>query len=629
VKSGVEEVANARVSVDRRRRDRNGGSRDAVTETAARRLAAILAADVAGYSRLMGANEEGTLARLKAHRRELIDPKIAEHRGRIVKTTGDGMLVEFASVVDAVRCAAEIQRGMLDRGREVPDERQIRFRIGVNLGDIIVDGGDIFGDGVNIAARLEALAEPGGICVSRVVQDEVRDKLPYVFDDLGEQRVKNIARALRVYALRPQLLADLPLPSEPLTAPMSQPASAPRLSIVVLPFANLSNDPEQKYFADGITEDLTTDLSRLSSMLVISRNTGFTYRDKPVDTRQVGRELGVRYVLEGSVRRSGNHVRVNAQLIDTHLWADRFGREVGDLLALQDEVTSRIAIALGIELIAAEAARTTENPDALCYYLWGRAAAAKPKTPANHAEAIAFYEAALALDPQSMQVRSWLAIELAGRVLNQMTDTIVTDLTRADELVEHILSAAPRSWLAHFAKAQVLRAQGRFEEAIPEYETVIELNRNAAYAFSTLGQCKLFAGSLEEAIPLQMQFIRLSPRDPLIGMAYFRIGATHLLQSRTKEAIVWLERARNALPEGPNHRALLASAYALEGEIGAATAELAVARKLSRDGRLESIARVKAAGFHAVPGYFGVPKVRALFETTYFEGLRKAGIPEE
>jgi len=598
-----------------------------------RRLAAILAADVAGYSRLMGADEEGTLARLKAHRRELFDPKIAEHRGRIVKTTGDGLLAEFASVVDAVRCAAEVQRGMLDRERNLPEERCIRFRIGVNLGDIIVDGGDIFGDGVNIAARLEALAEPGGICVSRVVQDEVRDKLPYVFNDLGEQRVKNIARALQVYALRPQLLADLPLPSEPRTAPMSQPASAPRLSIVVLPFANLSSDPEQQYFADGITEDLTTDLSRIPDMLVISRNTAFTYRNKPVDTKQIGRELGVRYVLEGSVRRSGNHVRVNAQLIDAetnaHLWADRFDREVGDLLALQDEVTRRLAVELNVELIAAEAARATDNPDALDYLLRGRAASAKPKTRANHAEAIALFEHALALDPQSMQVRSWLASELAGRVLNQMTDTIVTDLTRADELAEHILSVAPRSWLAHFAKAQVLRAQGRFEEAIPEYETVIELNRNAAYAFSTLGQCKLFAGSLEEAIPLQMQFIRLSPRDPLIGMAYFRIGATHLLQSRTKEAIVWLERSRNALPESPNFRALLASAYALEGARGAATAGLAVARKLYRDGRLESIARVKAAGFHAVPGYFGVPKVRALFETTYFEGLRKAGIPEE
>jgi len=516
---------------------------------AVRRLSAILAADVAGYSRLMGADEEGTHERLKAHRRELVDPKIGEHSGRIFKTTGDGLLTEFPSVVDAVRCAAEVQRAMIDREAGIPEDRRIRFRIGINLGDVIVEEDDIFGDGVNVAARLEALAEPGGICISRTVRDQIRDKLAYAFEDLGEQNVKNIARPVRVYALRPEAIADLPAPTAPPTPPILQPTVAPRLSIVVLPFANLSNDPEQQYFADGITEDLTTDLSRIADMFVISRNTAFTYQGKRVDAKQIGRGLGVRYVLEGSVRRSSDQVRVSAQLIDaeadTHLWAERFDRKIGDFFVLQDEVTSRIAIALDIELIAAETARTAENPDALDYYLRGRAAAAKPKTPFNHAEAIAFYERALALDPQPVQVQSWLAFELAGRVLNQMTDTIVADLTRADELAEQALSAAPRSWLAHFAKAQVLRAHGRFEEAIPEYETVIELNRNAAYAFSTLGQCKLFAGLLEEAIPLQMRFIRLSPRDPLIGLAYFRIGATQLLQSRTKEAIVWLKRAQH------------------------------------------------------------------------------------
>src|SRR6516164_2572357 len=421
VKSGVEQLANARVSVDRRMRDRNRGSGDPVTETAARRLAAMLAADVAGYSRLMGADEEGTFARLKAHRRELIDPKIAEHRGRIVKTTGDGLLAEFASVVDAVRCAAEVQRGMLDRDLDLPDERRIRFRIGVNLGDVIVDGGDIFGDGVNIAARLEALAEPGGICVSRVVQHEVRDKLPYVFDDLGEQRVKNITRALWVYALRPQLLADLPPPSEPRTAPMSQPASAPRLSIVVLPFTNLSNDPEQEFFADGITEDLTTDLSRLSGMLVISRNTAFTYQSKRVDTKQIGRELRVRYILEGSLQRSGNRVRINAQVIDaetdTHLWAERFDGDTRDLFALQDEVTSRIAVALNLELVGAEASRRTEHPDALEFILRARAAGAKPPSPEGLAAVISLYERALVLDPRSVEAQSRLAAALASRVV--------------------------------------------------------------------------------------------------------------------------------------------------------------------------------------------------------------------
>jgi adenylate cyclase len=260
-----------------------------------RRLAAILAADVAGYSRLMGADEEGTHERLKIHLRQLVDPKIKEHRGRIVKNTGDGFLAEFSSVVDAVRCAADVQRGIIDRELKVPDERRIRFRIGVNLGDVIVEEHDIFGDGVNIAARLEALAEPGGICVSRVVWDQIRDKLPYPFEDMGEQSVKNIARPIRVYAMNVAAVASLrPTPSRVEASKPAIPSGAPRLSIVVLPFVNLSNDPEQQYFADGITEDLTSDLSRLANMFVISRNTAFTYRNKPIDTKQIGRELGVR-----------------------------------------------------------------------------------------------------------------------------------------------------------------------------------------------------------------------------------------------------------------------------------------------------------------------------------------------
>jgi adenylate cyclase len=297
--------------------------------TATRRLAAILAADVAGYSRLMGADEEGTHERLQAHRRELVDRKIGEHSGRVVKNTGDGVLAEFASVVDAVRCAAEWQRAMIDREAGVPEDRRVRFRIGINLGDVIVEDGDIFGDGVNVAARLEALAEPGGICVSRMVRDQIRDRLPYALEDLGEQSVKNIVRPVRVYALRQGPVADRTSRSLPAAPPISQPV-APRLSIVVLPFANLGNDPEQQYFADGITEDVTTDLSRVADMVVISRNTAFTYQGKRVDTKQIGRELCVRYVLEGSVRRVGNQVRANAQLIDAetdaHLWAERLGR---------------------------------------------------------------------------------------------------------------------------------------------------------------------------------------------------------------------------------------------------------------------------------------------------------------
>ena len=323
-----------------------------------RRLAAILAADVAGYSRLMGVDEEGTHERLKAHFRELVDPKIAEHRGRIVKNTGDGMLAEFSSVVDAVRCAVEVQRGMIDREPDVPEERRIRFRIGVNLGDAIVESGDIYGAGVNIAARLEGLAAPGGICISGTVRDHIGDRLPYAFEDLGEQNVKNIARPVRVYAWHLEGIASLATASASSTASSSPPIAAPRLSIVVLPFTNLSDDREQQYFADGITEDLTTDLSRLENMFVISRNTAFMYRNKPIDTKQIGRELCVRYVLEGSVRRSANQVRISAQLIDAatdaHLWAERFDCDTGDLFALQNEIASRLANTLGVELIAAE-----------------------------------------------------------------------------------------------------------------------------------------------------------------------------------------------------------------------------------------------------------------------------------
>ena len=266
-----------------------------------RRLAAILAADVVGYSRLMGADEKGTHERFKAHLIELLDPKIREYRGRIVKTTGDGVLTEFASVVDAVRCACEIQRAMADRDLDLSQERRLRFRIGVNLGDVIADSGDIYGDGVNIAARLEGLAAPGSICVSGTVRDHIGDRLPYTFEDMGEQSVKNIARPVRVYALHPEGTAGLPTAGVSSTTSSSPPVAAPRLSIVVLPFTNLSDDREQQYFADGITEDLTTDLSRLENMFVISRNTAFTYRNKPIDTKQIGRELGVRYVLEGSV----------------------------------------------------------------------------------------------------------------------------------------------------------------------------------------------------------------------------------------------------------------------------------------------------------------------------------------
>jgi len=591
-----------------------------------RRLAGILALDVAEYSRLMGADEEGTHERLKAHLGQLVDPKIKEHRGRTVKSTGDGILAEFPSVIDAVRCAAEVQRGMIDRNAEQPADQRIEFRIGINLGDVIVEEYDIFGDGVNVAARLEALAQPGGICISGTVYDQIRDKLAHRFDDMGEQSVKNIARPVRVYALRPDAVAVLPRSNGAPLAAKPQPAAAPRLSIVVLPFTNLSNDADQQYFADGITEDLTTDLSRIADMLVISRNTAFTYRNKPVDTKQIGRELRVRYVLEGSVRRAENRVRVNAQLIDaetdTHLWAERLDGDAGDLFALQDEITSRIAVALDLELIAAEAIRPTEHPDAVDYILQGRAAVSNPRSRGRYAEAISLFERALALDPQSVAAKSWLALTLANRVINQMTDRIAGDIARAQGLIGEALAESPRSATVHFAKGEVLRAQKRYDEAIPKYETVLAFDRNSASALLALGHCTLMTGSIEELIPLVEQAIRLSPRDPQIAVMCYRIGEVHLLQSRTDKAISWLEKARSANPELQYVHAFLASAYALKGETERAAAELAEARRLVGDDRYSTIAHLKV-------GYLGVPNIRALFEATFLVGLHKAGIPEE
>jgi adenylate cyclase len=639
-----------------------------------RRLTAILAADVAGYSRLMGADEEGTHERLKAHLRDLVNPKIAEHRGRVVKNTGDGMLAEFSSVVDAVRCAAEVQRAMADRNAETPEDRRITFRVGINLGDVIAEPDDIYGDGVNVAARLEALSEPGGICVSRVVRDQIRDKLPYPFEDKGEQSVKNIARSVRVFALRPEAIAELPAanmsttprrrraapwavvaavaaavlvlavvgwwgwsgtrsPStepatvEATTTSITKPPTAPRLSIIVLPFANLSNDPEQQYLADGITEDLTTDLSRIAHMFVISRNSAFTYKDKPVNAKQIGRELGVRYVLEGSVQRSSNRVRVNTQLIaaetDAHLWAERFDRDMGDLLALQDEITKAIAGALNAQLIAAEAARPTEHPDAVDYILRGRAVWSRWPTEENFAEAVRLFDQALALDPQSVEAQTWLADVLSLHTLRQPTERAAADLARAEELVKQALATSPRNPHTHYDKAQILRAQGRCREAIPEFETVISLNPNFASAYANLGWCKFLTGSIEDVIPLQEKALRLIPRGPFVGVLYQRIGAAYLLQSHYEDAIRWLEKARNATLWPAEVRSYLASAYALTGENEHAVAELAEARRMSPDDRYSSIARLRTVE------HYGSPKIRALLDATYFAGLRKAGMPEE
>ena len=504
-----------------------------------------------------------------------------------------------------------------------------------------------------------------------MVRDQIRGRLHYPLEDIGEQQVKNIERPVRVYALRPEAIADLPATSLPVKAPpnrrntartamaaaaavlvtavgawwlwppakpsptpavaattsIAQPLPAPRLSIVVLPFANLGNDPEQQYFADGVTEDLTTDLSRLAHMLVISRNSAFTYRDKPVNAKQIGRELGVRYVLEGSVQRSDNRVRVNAQLIDaetdTHLWAERFDRDIGDLFALQNEITSRIANALNVELVRAEAGRKADHPDALDYIFRGRAAMYKPATRESYAEANGFFERALALDPGSIEAQSLLAGALVGRVLDEMSSSAADDIKRAQELVAKAVAAAPGSALAHDIKGQLLRAQRRCVEAIPEYEAVLALNRNSAHALAHIGRCKIYVGPLNEAVPLLEQAIRLSPRDRDVANWYFRVGEAHLLQSHIDDAIRWSEKARSANEALPYVHAYLAAAYGLKGETERATAELAEARRSAGEGSWLSIARLSAGTRYETPA------IRALAEATFYEGLRRAGLPEE
>jgi adenylate cyclase len=634
-----------------------------------RRLAAILAADVAGYSRLIEADEEGMLGRLKALRAEVIDPKIALHRGRIVKTTGDGLLVEFASVVDGLRCAAEIQAAMAESNAPLPADKRIDLRIGINVGDIVVDDGDIFGDGVNVAARLEGLADPGGICVSARVREDATGKIELAFRDMGEQQLRNIARPVRVYSVgatmspmrsrrrrigttglvtaacilavaaigttawwawshlsAPAITAQA-LPTATPPAPSVEAKSAPRLSIVVLPFANLSNDPEQQYFADGITDDLTTDLSRLRNVLVISRSTAFTYKGQSADAKKIGRELGVRYVLEGSVRRSGNQVRMNAQLIDasndTHLWAEHFDQDIGDLFTVQNEITSRIANTLGWELIGVESARPTDRPDALDYLLRGRAVFGSDAGE-DIEKAVDLFEHALALDPSSVEAQSRLANALVSRAGPEDPAAASVDLKRAEELIVQALATSPGDPYTHRVKGKLLRFTRRCEEAIPEFEIALSINRNDPLPLVDLSMCKfLTGGSDKEAIALAEQAIRLSPRDRSMWFWCTWIGFVHLLQSRTDEAIAWLERARSLDPRAYPPRWFLAAAYGFKGERELAHAELAEAQRLTGSDRYSSVARTRANGD------LYTPALRDRWETVYFPGIRAAGLPEE
>jgi TolB-like protein/class 3 adenylate cyclase len=476
-----------------------------------RRLAAILAADVAGYSRLMGFDEVGTARILREHR-AVSDALVSKHGGRIVKTTGDGILLEFPSVVDAVECAVAVQAAMAERNDGIPEDRRMLFRIGINLGDILIEGDDILGDGVNIAARLEGIAKAGGICISSSAYEQVRGKVAVEFSDLGEQTLKNIARPVRAYAV----VQDGPGTQG---GAITSPLSAPRLSIVVLPFANIGGDPEQEYFVDGVTESLTTDLSRMIGSFVIGRNTAFTYKGKHVDLKRVGLDLGVRYVLEGSVQRSGNRMRVNVQLIDSetgnHLWAERFDKPVADLFDMQDEVVARLANQLGTELITAEARRAERapHPNSMDLYFQGMAVANRGFTPENLSQARSLFERALSLDHGNIEALVGTAYVDAMRSIDFQTDDKPARLAVAEATLTRVLTMIPNHAMAHCLFGVVQIFSNRAIQGIAECEQALELDRNLAQAHGWIGLGKCFSGRAEETEAHVLKALSLSSRQ--------------------------------------------------------------------------------------------------------------------
>ena len=587
-----------------------------------RRLAAIFAADVAGYSRLIGADEQGTLGRLRAIRIELIDSSIAAHNGRVVKTTGDGLLAEFASTVDALICASKIQTQMAERNAALTPETRIDFRIGIHQGDIVVEDADIFGDGVNIAARLEGVAEPGGICVSARVQEDAVGKLDFAFRDLGDQRLKNIARPVRAYAIAAGTLAS-PSSARKLADP------APRLSIVVLPFANISADPEQEYFADAITDDLTTDLSRIADSFVIARTTAFTYKGKAVDVRQVARELGVRYVLEGSVRRTGDQVRVNVQLIEAetgnHLWADRFQADRVDLVEAQDELTSRLARTLNLELTEAVGRRVEQeqaaNPDAHDFVMRGWAWWYRRMSPASRYEAQQAFEQALKADPRSVEARIGLATILISDIADGWSHNAENELPRAEELLHEALDCNPNRSMAHYAMGLVRRSQGRLIESKMEFEAAVALDRNNARAHFNLGNGLMFLGQPEAAIQHIEKALRLNPYDPNAANFYACLGMCRLLLNDPDRAIELLTRARAGNPRGFYVHLWLAAALGLKENVD--EAKDALARSLELKPEINSLTRLREYAWMNNPRHW------ALREKTVDVGLRRIGFPEE
>jgi TolB-like protein/Tfp pilus assembly protein PilF len=564
----------------------------------------------------MGLDEVGTARTLREHRK-VTDALVAKHGGRLVKTTGDGVLLEFPSVVDAVEWAVVVQAVMAQRNEGIPEDRRMLFRIGINLGDILIEGEDILGDGVNVAARLDGIAEPGGICISSSAYEQVRGKVAVEFTDLGEQPLKNIERPVRAYAVGLNENAHQ-------TAPL--PSSAPHLSIVVLPFTNIGGDPEQEYFADGVTESLTTDLSRISGAFVIACNTALTFKGKRVDVKKLGRELNVRYVLEGSVQRSGKRLRVNVQLIDAetgnHLWAERFDKPVGDLFDMQDEIVSRLANSLNAELIAAEARRAERSvhPDAMDLVFRGRSWYNKGLTPDCMAQARRFFEKAMVLDPENIEAMIGLAGVDATTGGALMTDDWSARFTLAEGTLTKVLSLAPEHGLAHLFLGIVQMYRNRGAQAIAECEQALALDRNLARAHALIGGAKLFLGRSAETELHVKEALRLSPRDIFAHRWMVWVGVAKVHLDADADAVIWLRRSIDANRNYSFAHFLLAGALARLGEMD--EARTAVQAGLALDPSF-TIRRFRDATNAMIDKpTFLAGSVREI------EGMRLAGVPE-
>jgi TolB-like protein/class 3 adenylate cyclase len=591
-----------------------------MTET--RKLAAILVADVVGYSRLAGADEEGTLARLRALRSDLIDPAIATHRGRIVKRTGDGNLIEFRSVVDAVRCAIEVQKGMVERNAGLPPERRIEFRVGIHLGDVVEEAdGDLMGDGVNIAARIEGIAAPGAICLSEDAYRQMKGRLDLTAHDLGPMQLKNIAEPIRVYSLD----VGAPAHAKPAPAPGPERSVPLRLSIVVLPFANIGGDPEQEHFVDGVTESLTTDLSRISGAFIIGRSTAYTYKGRTVDLKQIGHELNVRYVLEGSVQRGSGRMRMNVQLIEAEtgarLWAERFDKPVTDLFDLQDEIVSRLANQLRTELDEVEARRAERapDPDSMDLFFRGRALLNHGMTADILAKARELFDRALQLDGGNVDALVGLGTVETIIGTSYMTDDCRAALSKAEASLAKALAAAPNHSLAHLLMGYLLCGSNRASRGIESLERALALDPNLARARAAMGYAQMHIGRSEETEAHVLEALRLSPRDARVHTWFLHAGSAKTYLGKYEEALIWLRRSINA-----NRNAPWAFFYS--------------AACLAHLGRLDEARREAQAGLALDPKFTikrfreGVQDDNQIYlaqRERVIEGMRKAGVPEE